>query len=125
MIYQIDLEELKISRLKCKGQSPHNRDKTSLIFYKDSLYLFGGWSRNPKTIQPGARFVSHKSYNTLGWNNDFYRYNLADNEWTYQELKGEIPPPTAASTFTRVGERAYLVAGTLLMQCNCCRMLFS
>ena len=112
-IYEIDLEELKINQLQCKGQSPQNRDKTALMFYKDSLYLFGGWSRKPKTLQPGAKFVNHEDYLLLGWNNEFYRYTLAAKEWSYQELKGEVPPPTAASALIPVGDRAYLVAGNL------------
>lgn len=110
-VYQVDLETLKISRLEKKGRVPQSRDKTVLFFYKDALYLFGGWSRNPKSLQPGAKFVNHEDYPILGWNNEFYRYDLNTTEWTYQPLKGEAPPPTAASTMTRVGDKAYLVAG--------------
>ncbi|KAI6652125.1 Kelch domain-containing protein 2 isoform X1 [Oopsacas minuta] len=111
IIYQVDLETLKISRLKHKGQIPGSRDKTALFYYKDALYLFGGWSRYQNTVQKGANFVCHKSYKTLGWNNEFYRYDLLTAEWTNQELKGHFPPPTAASTLTRAGDKAYLVAG--------------
>lgn len=110
-LYQMDLEKLEVSLLPSRGQVPSNRDKTSLFYYNDALYLFGGWSYQFAKIQPKAKFQSHQSYGPLGWNNEFYWYNLVTREWRYQDLKGEFPPPTAASDFARVGDKVYLVAG--------------
>ena len=115
-LYQMDLEKLEVSLLPSRGQVPSNRDKTSLFYYNDALYLFGGWSYQFAKIQPKAKFQSHQSYGPLGWNNEFYCYNLVTREWRYQDLKGEFPPPTAASDFARVGDKVYLVAGVRL---NC------
>lgn len=111
-LYAIDLSKLTVRWLDTKGQVPCQRDKTVVIFYKECIYLFGGWSYAPSTLQPGATFTPHPDYNGgVGWNNEFYMYDLAAEKWFYQPLKGHFPPPTAASTFTAVGDKAYLIAG--------------
>ncbi|XP_074655124.1 F-box only protein 42-like [Tubulanus polymorphus] len=83
------------------GNYPSPKACSSMVTYKDSLLLFGGWSHpTPYPLHQAARFFS-----------ELHTYIPAMNEWIHTATYNS-PPPTAGHSACIVGDLMVVFGGS-------------
>lgn len=99
-LWQFDLSNRKWIRPMTKGIYPSPKASASIVCYKDSLVLFGGW-RHPPANPP------HQPWRLF---NDLHIFNITNNEWKL--IMPEVnPPPMTGHSATVHGNRMIVFGG--------------
>lgn len=103
------------------GEYPPSRDKHSMVVYKDTILLFGGWStKGPHNPIPDENFSLETGvFRSMrcGWNNQLFALDMSrlvsDRivTWSIPATSGTTPLPRAAHTMNVMGDKAYMFGG--------------
>lgn len=98
-LWRLDLSKREWIRPRALGTYPTPKACSSMVKYKDSLVLFGGWA------YPAA-YPFHQSLQLF---NELHTYNVFTNEWSYIETNN--PPPMAGHSVSVHGEWMVIFGG--------------
>ncbi|XP_062611135.1 F-box only protein 42-like [Saccostrea cucullata] len=102
-LWRFDLKERQWIRPLAIGTYPSPKACASLVVYKDSLVLFGGWSHpTPYPLHQAARFFS-----------ELHIYKPEQNRWYHLNTMSPVSPaPTAGHSASIVGDRMVVFGGS-------------
>lgn len=99
-ILTLDLETQRVNKIECKGSAPQGRSAHTAVLHNGEIYIYGGWNG-------GAS------------NPDFYKYNIARDEWTPVTSNGGENPGPRRSHCSCVYNNAMYVWGGFNGSDNC------
>eukprot|EP00123_Amoebidium_parasiticum_P012938 comp21671_c1_seq1/m.30494 comp21671_c1_seq1/g.30494 ORF comp21671_c1_seq1/g.30494 comp21671_c1_seq1/m.30494 type:complete len:469 (-) comp21671_c1_seq1:486-1892(-) len=92
---------------------PSRRDKADVVAHEGSLYLFGGWG--PRQGVNSANFTRSPQHQNnspeLGWNNEFWRFDIQSDRWSRVPTSDLTPQARAAHKLALIGDHMYVVGG--------------
>lgn len=102
-LWRFDLKDRQWIRPLAIGTYPSPKACASLVVYKDSLVLFGGWSHpTPYPLHQAARFFS-----------ELHIYKPEPNRWYHMNTLSPVSPaPTAGHSASIVGDRMIVFGGS-------------
>ncbi|KAJ8679447.1 hypothetical protein QAD02_015234 [Eretmocerus hayati] len=99
-LWKLDLDTRKWMRPVTIGNYPSPKACATMLYYKKSFVLFGGWSHPP----PYPLYQQWKSFNEL------HVYSIESNKWTAINAL-ETPPPTSAHSASIHGNNMIVFGG--------------
>ncbi|CAH1774099.1 unnamed protein product [Owenia fusiformis] len=100
-LWRLDLATRQWIRPLAIGTYPSPKACASMVVYRNSLVLFGGWSHpTPYPLHQAARFFS-----------ELHVYTPSSNRWNHVFTRG-CPPPTAGHSASIVGDTMIVFGGS-------------
>ena len=73
-LHQLDVDSLEWSQL---SSGPTSMLGCGIVFYKNKLFLFGGYGYS---THPGPEFIRSWEYSSRGWSNELHCFDLQEGE---------------------------------------------
>ncbi|CAH1989971.1 unnamed protein product [Acanthoscelides obtectus] len=99
-LWRLDLSTRQWVRPLAKGTYPSPKACSSLVRYKDSLVLFGGWAYPP----------SYPLYQSWHLFDELHVYDIPENRWRCV-VTAHTPPPTAGHSASVIGDWMIVMGG--------------
>ncbi|XP_077998368.1 uncharacterized protein LOC144451410 [Glandiceps talaboti] len=99
-MWKLNLETREWSRVLATGMYPSPKACASMIAYKNSLLLFGGWA-------PPVPYPLHQAPRLF---NELHMYVPCENKWCAL-VTSPSPPPVASHTASVVGDKMIIFGG--------------
>lgn len=100
-LWKLDLSTRKWQRLLTMGSYPSPKACASLVYYKNSLILFGGWTHP-------SPYPLHQAWRTF---NELHTYDIATNRWNCVASPSLTPPAMAGHAATVHGDNMVIFGG--------------
>lgn len=99
-LWRLDLSKRQWVRPLTMGTYPSPKACCSMVCYKDSLVLFGGWTHP-------ASYPLHQTWHLF---NELHVYDITANQWNYINTEN-MPPPTAGHSVSVHGKWMVIFGG--------------
>jgi len=90
---------------------PSVRDKAAMIYYDNALWMFAGWGVRIYNLRQNAQFIPDPTHESVGWNNELWKFDLITNTWSTPTIVGSVPAPRAAHTLTMYSDHEAVLFG--------------